>query len=121
MLLFSVYSLYTSLPTYTCPRTIRTRGQVLLLGRAVAGMLKDINWVESEGFTKRTVVFTNNLIDADCKIKCPLRIYYGPLRINYDPFRINYGPLPINYCSLRKNYGPLCKIHEMRHFAYKNT
>ena len=32
----------------------------------------------------------NNLIDADCKIKCPLRIKNGPLRINYGPLRINY-------------------------------
>ena len=40
-----------SLQMYTCPRTIRTRGQVLLLGRAVAGMQEDTNWVESQGFT----------------------------------------------------------------------
>ena len=35
----------------------------------------------------------NNIIDTDCKIKCPVR----------------------------KNYGPVRKNHEMRHFAYKNT
>ena len=48
----TTYSLYTCLPAYTCPRTIRTRGQVLLLSRVVAGMQEDINWVESEGFTR---------------------------------------------------------------------
>ena len=46
----------------------------------------------------------NNLIDADSKIKCPLRIKNGPLRIENGPLRIKNGPL-------RKN-------HEMRHFAY---
>ena len=70
----------------------------------------------------------NNLIDADCKIKCPLSINYDPLHkkgsllpINYGPICINFGPLRINYGPLRINYGPLCKNHEMQHFAYKNT
>ena len=40
-----------------------------------------------------------NLIDADCKIKCRLRINYGPLRKNYGPLRINYGPLRLNYVN----------------------
>ena len=39
-------------------------------------------------------------MDADSKIKCPVRINYGPVRINY---------------------GPVRKNHEMGHFAYKNT
>ena len=46
-------------------------------------------------------------MDADSKIKCPVRINYGPVRINYGP--------------VRKNYGPVRKNHEMGHFAYKNT
>ena len=56
----------------------------------------------------------NNPMDADSKIKCPVRINYGPVRINYGPVRINYGPV-------RKSYGPVRKNHEMGHFAYKNT
>ena len=46
-------------------------------------------------------------MDADSKIKCPVRINYGPVRINYGP--------------VRKSYGPVRKNHEMGHFAYKNT
>ena len=67
-------------------------------------------------------------MDADSKIKCPVRINYGPVRINYGPVRknygpvrINYGPVHINYGPVRKSYGPVRKNHEMGHFAYKNT
>ena len=60
-------------------------------------------------------------MDADSKIKCPVRINYGPVRINYGPVRINYGPVRINYGPVRKSYGPVRKNHEMGHFAYKNT
>ena len=50
-------------------------------------------------------------MDADSKIKCPVRINYGPVRINYGPVRINYGPVRINYGPVRINYGPLSKNH----------
>ena len=46
-------------------------------------------------------------MDADSKIKCPVRINYGPVRINYGP--------------VLKSYGPVRKNHEMGHSAYKNT
>ena len=47
-----------------------------------------------------------NLIDADYKIKCPVRKNYGPVHKNYGPVRIKYGPV-------RKNYGPVFKNNEM--------
>ena len=65
--------------------------------------------------------------EADCKIKCPLRINYGPLRINYSPLCINYSPLRINYGPLRIycgplsiNYGPLAKFCVQKHIKRSN-
>ena len=76
----------------------------------------------------RLYLIRNNLIDTDCKIKCPLRIKNGPLLINYGPLCIKNGPLRIKNVPLRINNGPLRikngplrKNHEMQHFAYKNT
>ena len=69
---------------------------------------------ENENNSEKEKQGRNIQIVADCKIKCPVRKYYGPVRIDYGPVLINYGPVHINYGLVRKNYGPIRKNHRMR-------